>query len=1282
MIFVKSKILYFLKWPSVAIEENFSGSFKCLFKKNRNKYIRNNLSRFIISISLIVFFFLFVQCSTIENIEILKNDYNTLPKCHIVNRTSRNLGGNSESISSGYELNEKDEGNKNDLTNSATNVQTELGNINENLFPELESYINNQNTLDNTTNLRKDSFGFDSFKKLELPAFNQFDKDRITNLKDENTVNGFEGYLRSNPMGGKAVSSELFDEPVDDSSSTGAKLKKVPVNDDNIIELLKDEPIDDYINNYSKGELEDNYYTQQNVQGPSKDNYASGQNVSDQSTDTYFVEQDVPDQSTDNYATEQDVPDQLRDNYASEQDVQNEQEYYDRSGYLQDVASEKYGTEHLNDVRADNNTNNNLKDEPLDDNTSNNLKDKPVDDDRDKHLKDEPVDDDRDKHLKDEPVDDDTDRHLKDEPLDIDKTNIKKGLHEQQINPWTTTLADLKNVNNSMKIEKNNKTNEQVKNTSADKSSNIIKPSKFNKENLFAQRLQNVEGKNFLEGRSQNLDGRRNFDDRIQSVEGNRHLDERYQNVKERRNFDERNEQVNDRRNFDERDQNVMDRRNFDERNQQVNDRRNFDERNQQVNDRRNFGERSQNVMDRRNFDERNQNVMDRRNFDERNQNVMDRRNFDERNQNVMDRRNFDERNEQVNDRRNFDERNQNVIDRRNFDERNEQVNDRRNFDERNEQVNDRRNFDERNQNVNDRRNFDERNQQVNDRRNFDERYQNVNDRRNFDERNQNVNDRRNFDERNEQVNDRRNFDERNEQVNDRRNFDERNQNVNDRRNFDERNQQVNDRRNFDERNQQVNDRRNFDERNQNVNDRRNFDERNEQVNDRRNFDERYQNVNDRRNFDERYQNVNDRRNFDERYQNVNDRRNFDERYQNVNDRRNFGERYQNVHDRRNFDERYQNVNERRNFDQRAPYMDPRNPNIPDVRFPHHQWGQPMMYGRPYYHWVPYMGDGRGYNIYNPHQHMVYGRPYYWVPPQALEYPKGVNPMEQRKEEERAHMGGRGSRYPQEERYNYNNQRSSSISEGRNYEENAYERGGHNKWDFRNIYDRLRDEDENVYEQQHSTTSANRGRGNERYPQSRDRREERHNYGTDYYTRGNERTYNNTNTPSSSTSSANRELMPYKKEVLPFGVSNSELEDNLTEEELNERIRRLDLTVSVKDMFILWNHILAHERKKYTKMQEYLMYYSQYLEKTYQVPTGFRKKYWWRVHYMLTEEVVKRERTDNLDFHQFLRKGCCEKREFLYFINSKRKGWADLTETMKNIWMERLTYKMRKYSGV
>ncbi|ETW49988.1 hypothetical protein PFMALIP_01956 [Plasmodium falciparum MaliPS096_E11] len=866
MIFVKSKILYFLKWPSVAIEENFSGSFKCLFKNKRNKYVRNNLSRFILSVSLILFFFHFVLCSTIENVEILKNDYNTLTESHnIINRRSRNLGANPESISLGYELSEKDEGNKNDLINSATDVSTELENLKERLFPELELYTNDQNSRNNTPNLRKGSLGFDSFKKLELGTLNQFDKDKMINLKDETNMNEFEGSLGRNSMASNVVTSELFDEPVDDSSSTttstGTKLQNVPSNDNNG-ELLKDEPIDDYINNNSKVESEDNYYAQQNMQSQSKDNYASEQNVADQSTD--------------NYPTQHDVPVQLRDNYASEQ------EYFDRG-------------EQLNDVSADNNTSNKLKDEPVD-----------------------------------EPVDDHAGKHMKDEPVDIDRTNIKKGLNEQHVNPWTTTLADLKNINNSMKIEKNNNSNEQVKNTSVSKSCDIIKPSKFNKKNLFEQRLQSVEGKNFFEGRSQNLEGRSNFDERSQIVE--------------------------QRRNFDDRDQNIMDRKNFDERNQQ--------------------------------------------------------------------------------------------------------------------------------------RNFDERNQHVNERRNFDQRAPNVEERR---------------------------------------------------------------------------------------------------------------------------------------------------------------------------------------------YMDPRNPNIPYVRFPHHQWGQGMMYGRPYYPWVPFMGDGRGYNFYNPHQHMVYGRPYYWVPPPpALEYTKGFNPMEQRREEDRGHMGGRGSRYPEEERYNYNNKRSNSIPEGRNYEENAYERGGgNNKWDFRNMYDRLRDEDENDYDQPPSTSSSNRGRGNERYSQSRDRREERNNYNSDYYTRGNERTYNNSNV----TSSSNRELIPYKKEILPFGVSNSELEDKLTEEELNERIRRLDYTVSVKDMFILWNHILAHERKKYTKMQEYLMYYSQYLEKTYLVPTAFRKKYWWRVHYMLTEEVVKRERTDNLDFHQFLRKGSCEKREFLYFINSKRKGWADLTETMKNIWMERLTYKMRKYSG-
>ncbi|ETW62204.1 hypothetical protein PFMC_01896 [Plasmodium falciparum CAMP/Malaysia] len=396
MIFVKSKILYFLKWPSVAIEENFSGSFKCLFKNKRNKYVRNNLSRFILSVSLILFFFHFVLCSTIENVEILKNDYNTLTESHnIINRRSRNLGANPESISLGYELSEKDEGNKNDLINSATDVSTELENLKERLFPELELYTNDQNSRNNTPNLRKGSLGFDSFKKLELGTLNQFDKDKMINLKDETNMNEFEGSLGRNSMASNVVTSELFDEPVDDSSSTttstGTKLQNVPSNDNNG-ELLKDEPIDDYINNNSKVESEDNYYAQQNMQSQSKDNYASEQ----------------------------------------------------------------------------------------------------------------------------ESVDDHAGKHMKDEPVDIDRTNIKKGLNEQHVNPWTTTLADLKNINNSMKIEKNNKSNEQVKNTSVSKSCDIIKPSKFNKKNLFEQRLQSVEGKNFFEGRSQNLEGRSNFDERSQ----------------------------------------------------------------------------------------------------------------------------------------------------------------------------------------------------------------------------------------------------------------------------------------------------------------------------------------------------------------------------------------------------------------------------------------------------------------------------------------------------------------------------------------------------------------------------------------------------------------------------------------------------------------------------------------------------------------------------------------------------------------------------------------------
>ncbi|KNC37168.1 hypothetical protein PFLG_02375 [Plasmodium falciparum RAJ116] len=534
MIFVKSKILYFLKWPSVAIEENFSGSFKCLFKNKRNKY----------------------------NVEILKNDYNTLTESHnIINRRSRNLGANPESISLGYELSEKDEGNKNDLINSATDVSTELENLKERLFPELELYTNDQNSRNNTPNLRKGSLGFDSFKKLELGTLNQFDKDKMINLKDETNMNEFEGSLGRNSMASNVVTSELFDEPVDDSSSTttstGTKLQNVPSNDNNG-ELLKDEPIDDYINNNSKVESEDNYYAQQNMQSQSKDNYASEQNVADQSTD--------------NYPTQHDVPVQLRDNYASEQ------EYFDRGEQLNDVSADNNTSNKLKDEPVDNNTSNKLKDEPVDNNTSNKLKDEPVDDNTSNKLKDEPVDnntinklkdepvddntsnilkdepvdDHAGKHLKDEPVDDHAGKHMKDEPVDIDRTNIKKGLNEQHVNPWTTTLADLKNINNSMKIEKNNKSNEQVKNTSVSKSCDIIKPSKFNKKNLFEQRLQSVEGKNFFEGRSQNLEGRSNFDERSQNVEQRRNFDDRDQNIMDRKNFDERNQQVNDRRNFDE----------------------------------------------------------------------------------------------------------------------------------------------------------------------------------------------------------------------------------------------------------------------------------------------------------------------------------------------------------------------------------------------------------------------------------------------------------------------------------------------------------------------------------------------------------------------------------------------------------------------------------------------------------------------------------------------------------------------------------------------------------
>ncbi|SBT57172.1 phist protein [Plasmodium ovale wallikeri] len=157
---------------------------------------------------------------------------------------------------------------------------------------------------------------------------------------------------------------------------------------------------------------------------------------------------------------------------------------------------------------------------------------------------------------------------------------------------------------------------------------------------------------------------------------------------------------------------------------------------------------------------------------------------------------------------------------------------------------------------------------------------------------------------------------------------------------------------------------------------------------------------------------------------------------------------------------------------------------------------------------------------------------------------------------------------------------------------------------------------------------------------------------------------------------------PYGNEPLPFGCTKAELQEDLSEEELNNRIKNLKQNATVKDMFVLWNHVLMYERKLFIKTQEYIMHYAVYLQKTLMLPTPIRMKYWWRAHYNMTDELIKKERGDFNDFYTFVSKGGggCQRWDFLYFLQAKRKSWSELRDLMKSIWMEILTYKMKKHS--
>ncbi|SBT32593.1 Plasmodium exported protein (PHIST), unknown function [Plasmodium ovale wallikeri] len=147
----------------------------------------------------------------------------------------------------------------------------------------------------------------------------------------------------------------------------------------------------------------------------------------------------------------------------------------------------------------------------------------------------------------------------------------------------------------------------------------------------------------------------------------------------------------------------------------------------------------------------------------------------------------------------------------------------------------------------------------------------------------------------------------------------------------------------------------------------------------------------------------------------------------------------------------------------------------------------------------------------------------------------------------------------------------------------------------------------------------------------------------------------------------------------PYGCKDSDLVGSISEEELENRLNNLSTHVNSKEMFILWNYVNDHERKKFMKMIENLKKYCENLANTYDIPYKVKNKEWMKAYRNITRLYLRNEKRFRRNFYYFLKRGTCERGRFVNVINRVRSAWSTGRKETNIFWRSMLTRTLSKY---
>ncbi|CRG97399.1 Plasmodium exported protein (PHIST), unknown function [Plasmodium gallinaceum] len=148
--------------------------------------------------------------------------------------------------------------------------------------------------------------------------------------------------------------------------------------------------------------------------------------------------------------------------------------------------------------------------------------------------------------------------------------------------------------------------------------------------------------------------------------------------------------------------------------------------------------------------------------------------------------------------------------------------------------------------------------------------------------------------------------------------------------------------------------------------------------------------------------------------------------------------------------------------------------------------------------------------------------------------------------------------------------------------------------------------------------------------------------------------------------------------AISLGNRSSELHYQLSENEINERIKNLGDIPSLQDIYILWWQVRGDQRRNFLVIGYYLEKLFKSLMKTHKFDQRFLKKEWNKWYHGLLNDLIAMETKDNKNFYSLLKKESWTREKFEDFIDTNILEWKNHKINTRKKWESTLTEDFNK----